>query len=319
MEPPDRVSRRLKLRGLHVFDTVVRCGSMAKAASVLHVTQPAVSKAVGELERAIGVRLLDRNPQGVEATVYGHALLKRGVAIFDELQQGVKEIQFLADPTAGEVRIGCGEAFGAGLLPAILERLGRQYPRIVYHVVLTTSPEEELRVLRERRIDLLLTRVEEPFLEGDMDADVLFHERLCVVAGEKSKWTRRRRIELAELLEEQWILTPPNTVPFALVEEAFRAKGLAVPAARAVSFSVHLRNSLLPTGRYLTVLPHSCLRYSPMRSAFKALPVDFPSKPTPVAVVTLKHRTPNPVAQIVIGAAREVAGTLSEANSTLAY
>jgi DNA-binding transcriptional LysR family regulator len=306
MEPPGRLSRRLKLRGLQVFDTVVQCGSMAKAASLLHVTQPAVSKAIGELERVIGVRLLDRNPQGVEATVYGRALLKRGAAVFDELQQGVKEIQFLADPTAGEVRIGCGEAFGAGLLPAIVERLGRQYPRIVYHVVLTTSPEEELRVLRERHVDLLLTRVKEPFSEGDMDADVLFQERLCVVAGEKSKWARRRRIELAELLDEQWILTPPNTVPFALVEEAFRAKGLAVPQARAVSFSVHLRNSLLPTGRYLTVLPCSCLRYSPMRPVLKALPVDFPSKPTPVAVVTLKYRTPNPVSKIVIECAREV-------------
>jgi DNA-binding transcriptional LysR family regulator len=316
MEPPDRISRRLKLRGLHIFDTVVQCGSMAKAASLLHVTQPAVSKAIDELERVIGLRLLDRNPQGVEATVYGRALLKRGTAIFDELQQGVKEIQFLADPTAGEVRIGCGEAFGAGVLPAILERLGRQYPRVVYHVVLTTSPEEELRVLRERRIDLLLTRVEEPFLEDDMDADVLFHERLCVVAGEKNKWARRRRIELAELLDERWILTPPNSMPFALVEEAFRAKGLAVPVARAVSFSVHLRNSLLPTGRYLTVLPLSCLRYSPMRSALRALPVDFQSRPTPVAVVTLRHRTPNPVAQIVVECAREVVQPLRETKST---
>jgi DNA-binding transcriptional LysR family regulator len=312
MEPPDRLSRRLKLRGLQIFDTVVKCGSMAKAASLLHVTQPAVSKAISELERAIGVRLLDRNPQGVEATVYGRALLKRGAAVFDELQQGVKEIQFLADPTAGEVRIGCGEAFGAGLLPAILERLGRQHPRIVYHVILTTSPEEELRVLRERRVDLLLTRVEEPFSEDDMDADVLFQERLCVVAGEKSKWERRRQIELAEPLDEQWILTPPNTVPFVLVEDAFRAKGLSVPAARAVSFSVHLRNSLLPTGRYLTILPRSCLRYSPMRTVLKALPVDLPSKPTPVAIVTLKHRTPNPVSRIVIECAREVVRPLRD-------
>jgi DNA-binding transcriptional LysR family regulator len=306
MDPPGRVSRRLKLRELQVFDTVVRCGSMAKAASLLHVTQPAVSKAIGELERAIGVRLLDRNPQGIEPTVYGRALVKRGIAIFDELEEGVKEIQFLADPTAGEVRIGCGEAFGAGLLPAILERLGRKYPRIAYHVVLTTSPEEEMQVLRERRIDLLLTRIDEQVLEDDIDASVLFHERLCVVAGEKSKWTRRRKIDLAELLDEDWILTPPNTVPCALVDAAFKAKGLAVPAARAVSFSVHLRNSLLPTGRYLTVLPSSCLRFSPMRSALRELPVDFPSKPTPVAIVTLKHRTPNPVAKIVIECAHEV-------------
>jgi DNA-binding transcriptional LysR family regulator len=283
---------------------------MAKAASLLNVTQPAVSKAIGELERALGVRLLDRNPQGVQATIYGHALLKRGTAIFDELKQGVKEIRFLADPTAGEVRIGCGEAFGAGLLPAILERLGRLYPRISYHMVLTTSPEEELQVLRERRVDLLLTRIPEPFVEEDMHADVLFHERLYVIAGRRSKWAQRRRVSLSELANEQWILTPPNSVPFSLMEEAFRAKNLEVPAARAVSFSLHLRNSLLPTGRYLTVLPGSCLHYSAMRSALKALPVEFPSRPTPVAIVTLTHRTPNPVNQIVIDCARDVAKPL---------
>jgi DNA-binding transcriptional LysR family regulator len=306
MDPSERVARRLKLRALHILDAVVRSGSMAKAASLLNVTQPAVSKAIVELERALGVRLLDRNPQGVQATIYGHALLKRGTAIFDELKQGVKEIQFLADPTVGEVRIGCGEAFGAGLLPAILERLGRLYPRISYHMVLTTSPEEELQVLRERRVDLLLTRVPEPFVEEDMHADVLFHERLYVIAGRRSKWARRRSVSLSELVNEQWILTPPNSVPFSLMEEAFRAKNLEVPAARAVSFSLHLRNSLLPTGRYLTVLPGSCLRYSAMRSALKALPVEFPSRPTPVAIVTLTHRTPNPVSQILIDCARDV-------------
>jgi DNA-binding transcriptional LysR family regulator len=306
MDPSERVARRLKLRALHILDAVVRSGSMAKAASLLNVTQPAVSKAIVELERALGVRLLDRNPQGVQATIYGHALLKRGTAIFDELKQGVKEIQFLADPTVGEVRIGCGEAFGAGLLPAILERLGRLYPRISYHMVLTTSPEEELQVLRERRVDLLLTRVPEPFVEEDMHADVLFHERLYVIAGRRSKWARRRSVSLSELVNEQWILTPPNSVPFSLMEEAFRAKNLEVPAARAVSFSLHLRNSLLPTGRYLTVLPGSCLRYSAMRSALKTLPVEFPSRPTPVAIVTLTHRTPNPVSQILIDCARDV-------------
>ncbi len=311
MDPSERVAQRLKLRGLQVLDAVVRSGSMAKAASLLNVTQPAVSKAISELERMLGVRLLDRNPQGVEATVYGHALLKRGVAIFDEIEQGVKEIQFLADPTAGEIRIGCGESFGAGLVPAIVERLGRLFPRINYHVV-TTTPNEELHVLRERRIDLLLTRVAEPFFEEDLHADVLFRERLCVIAGGRSKWARRRRISLSELVNEQWILTPPNSVPFSLVEEAFRAKGLAVPAARAVSFSLHLRNSLLPTGQYLTALPSSCLRYSPMRSTLKALPVDFPSKPTPIAIVTLKHRTPNPITQIVVDCARDVVKPLTK-------
>src|SRR5215470_8067809 len=115
-----RIGRRLGLRDLHVFFTVVQRGSMAKAAQQLNVTQPAVSKAIGDLEHTLGVRLLDRRPQGVEPTIYGHALLKRGNAVFDELKQSIRDIEFLADPTVGEVRFGCPETLaGAVLLPAI--------------------------------------------------------------------------------------------------------------------------------------------------------------------------------------------------------
>src|SRR5258708_8761998 len=122
MDHSERVAQRLKLRGLQVLDAIVRSGSMAKAASLLNVTQPAVSKAISELERMLGVRLLDRNPQGVEATVYGHALLKRGVAIFDEIEQGVKEIQCLADPTAGEIPIVYVHSFRTGPFPPSPQR-----------------------------------------------------------------------------------------------------------------------------------------------------------------------------------------------------
>jgi DNA-binding transcriptional LysR family regulator len=99
-----RIGRRLGVRDLHVFVTVVQWGSMAKAAQQLNVTQPAVSKAIGDLEHTLGVRLLDRRPQGVEPTMYGRALLKRSNAVFDELKQSVRDIEFLADPTVGQVR-----------------------------------------------------------------------------------------------------------------------------------------------------------------------------------------------------------------------
>src|SRR5262249_54495939 len=105
MQLVDRVSQRLKLRDLRLLDAVVRWKSMAKAATQLNVTQPAVSKAIAEMEHTLGVRLLDRSRQGIEPTPYGRALLKRGAAIFDELRQGVREIEFLSDPAAGEVRI----------------------------------------------------------------------------------------------------------------------------------------------------------------------------------------------------------------------
>lgn len=78
-----RIGRRLRLRDLHILSAVVESGSMAKAAAHLRVTQPAVSKAIGDLEAAVGARLLDRSPHGVEPTVYGRALLKCELAVFD--------------------------------------------------------------------------------------------------------------------------------------------------------------------------------------------------------------------------------------------
>src|SRR5215213_3125418 len=106
MQLSDRIGLRMKLQDLHVLMAVVQAGSMSKAAALLNTTQPAVSRSIAELERTTGVRLLERHPQGIEPTAYGRALLDGGVAVFDDLRQAVKNIQFLADPTAGEVRTG---------------------------------------------------------------------------------------------------------------------------------------------------------------------------------------------------------------------
>jgi DNA-binding transcriptional LysR family regulator len=123
----ERVARRLKLRDLQVFRVVVERGSMGKAANALFVSQPAISKAIVDLEYALGARLLDRTRQGVEPTQYGTALLKWSAIIFDNLRQGVEEIDFLADPTSGEVRIGSTDVMMSGLVPAVIDRLSRQF------------------------------------------------------------------------------------------------------------------------------------------------------------------------------------------------
>src|SRR5947209_11391498 len=125
------IGRRMRLRDLHVFFTVTQRGSMAKAALDLGITQPAVSRVIAELERALGARLLDRSSQGVEATLYGRALLKRSGVAFDELKQAIRDIEFLANPNAGEVRVGCPESITAAILPPVIERLFRQYPGVV--------------------------------------------------------------------------------------------------------------------------------------------------------------------------------------------
>src|SRR5438477_3998545 len=153
-----RVSHRMKLRDLHVLLTVARCGSMGKAAAQLCVSQPAISKAIADMEHALGVRLLDRKPQGVEPTKYGRVLLDRGLAAFDELRQAMKHIDFLADPTASEVRIGCSVVLSEGFVAAVVDRLSRRYPRIVFHLLVGESGAT-YRALEERRVDLAVARI----------------------------------------------------------------------------------------------------------------------------------------------------------------
>src|SRR5262249_28914825 len=129
-----RISRRMKLHDLHVLLTVARCGSMGKAATQLSVSQPAISKTVADMEHALGVRLLDRNPQGVEPTIYARALLDHGLVAFDELKQAATHIEFLANPTTGELRVGSTIVIATGFIPAVVDRLSRRYPRLVFHL-----------------------------------------------------------------------------------------------------------------------------------------------------------------------------------------
>src|SRR5215468_9890938 len=100
----DRIGRRLKLRDLHILLAVAKSGSMGKAAADLAISQPSVSKAIADVEHTIGLRLFDRGPRGIEPTIYGRALVNCGTAVFDELRQGVKQLEFSVDPTDGELR-----------------------------------------------------------------------------------------------------------------------------------------------------------------------------------------------------------------------
>jgi len=306
------VGRHLRLRDLQLLSTVVQSGSMAKAAVRLGISQPSISEAIANLEGALGVRLLDRSPRGIEPTIYATALLKRGLVIFDELRQGMREIQCLADPTIGEVRIGCPETLTAGFLPAIIDRTSRSHPQIVFHVVHEDSATSEFRELRERNIDLMLGRVIEPgpILDDELHAEILFKEEYFVVAGAESPWARRRKVNLADLMDEPWIHMPSSNPLSSLLAEAFHAQGLEVPRTSVSCFSMHLRIHLLATGRYLTIIPNSMLRFNAKRWSLKALPIDLGIKRRLGAIVTLKHRTLGPTAQLFIDHARQVATSM---------
>lgn len=297
-----QIGRRLKLRDLHVFSTVVQRGSMAKAAANLGVSQPAVSEVISELEQTVGMRLLDRNPHGVEPTIYGRALLKRTLAAFDELKQGIRDIEFLAEPTSGELRIGCVDSIASTLLTPFGRQFFQQYPEVVLHVEPLTIPTLELPRLRERSLDVVVARLVAPVADehDDLNIEILFNDHSVIVAGTQSRWASRPKIDLAELVDEPWVLPPPNSWNSMIVADAFRARGLDMPKACTITFSVQLRAGLSGSGPFITALPSSLVRLDGARLAVKALPVGLPVRPWPVAIVTLKNRTLSPIVQLFI-------------------
>jgi DNA-binding transcriptional LysR family regulator len=308
MQLSDRIGRRLKLHDLHVLMAVVQAGSMGKAAVLLNTTQPAVSKSVADLERAVGVRLLDRSPHGVLPTEYGRALLAGGTAAFDELRQAVKNIEFFADPTAGDVRVGSIIPLAASFVSAVVDSLSQRYPRIVFHVE-AAQMETLSRELNERNLDLLIAPRLEIVTADQFGFEILYKQRFVVLAGIASPWAKRRKIELAELVNESWALPPPDRALGPIYQKMFRASGLDYPSATVITASPEIRLNLLNAGRFLSVFP----AVSPgALTGYKVLPVDLPIAPVPVGIITLKNRSLGPVARLFIKQARDVAKSFAK-------
>jgi DNA-binding transcriptional LysR family regulator len=304
----DRIRRRLKLRDFDTIVTVAQCGSMAKAAAQLSVTQPAVSKSVDEMEHVLGVRLFDRTPKGVEPTIYGRAMLKWAAAIFDDVHQAVQEIEFLADPTAGELRIGATAPMFCGFLPAVLQRLHQQHSKIKFQVIEVSTPNQH-RDLRERRIDAIVSRASsQP--PNDIETEALFSDPLFVVAGMRNRWGRRPKVRLLELAGEPWVLPPRDAIMGGFVAELFGSNDLDYPHTTVACHSIEMQAALVEGGPFLAMLPRSALHFAAKRLSVRKLNVNLPSHPPPVSILTLRNRTISPVTKIFIECARGVAKQL---------
>jgi DNA-binding transcriptional LysR family regulator len=303
MHRAEQISRRLKLRHLNVLLAVVEQGSMVKAAERLAITQPVVSKTIADLENLVGVRLLDRGPQGIEPTLYGQALLKRSVSIFDDLKASLNELEALADPGAGELRIGCTEAMGTTLVPAIITRLSRQYPRMAFEVFLADPATLLDRDFRARRVDLIVGPFTPDSDNDDLDVSVLHRDRLHVMSGPTNPWVNRRKVALSDLVNDRWVL-PPHSHPIgAMVVKAFRQDGLQPPRNVVTVTSAQFTTRLVADGQFLGVLPSAGLNdpYHPL----KTVRVELPTTTWPISIATLKDRTLSPVTELFIACALE--------------
>lgn len=308
MKWTERLGRRVKLRDLHIVLAVADAGSMTRAAEDLAVSYPVVSKTISDLERTLGVKLFDRSVAGVEPTHYGRALLKSGVAVFDEMRKGLQQIEFIRQPDAGELRIGSSIVVDAGLLPAVIERFAADFPNAVLQVVPENIATQQYDNLRNRSVELVLGRLPVEFDEPDLVAETLFHEPNVVAAGADSPWIRRRNLKLADLMGERWVLAQPGSLARSIQDQVFRNSGLEPPAATVMTVSLHLYMRLIETGQWLGLVPNTAMRFGGKGMHIRALRVETMPPPAPVGIVTVKDRTLTPLAERFVDCTRRVAG-----------
>ena len=305
MNEIERIERRITLHDMRVLMAVLQAGSMGQAATRLATSQPAVSRSIAQLEGALGVRLLDRSSKGIEPTAYGRALVKRGLVVFDELAQGIKDMEVLADPTSGELRVAASIAVAGGFVSRVIDRLTRRHPRLAFWVLATDSATA-YRALVEREVDLVVGHLIGPIGQEQVDVEILFHDPHVVVAGVQNPWTRRRRMKLADLMHEPWVLPAPDAPYGSVVLEAFRSCGLDLPHT-VVTSTLPVRRALLATGRFLTMVPRVVVQFSTSDERLKSLPIALPATSKPLAIIRVKNRTLTPAAQLFTEYARILA------------
>jgi DNA-binding transcriptional LysR family regulator len=311
MDWSDRIGRRIKLRDLHILMAIADTGSMAKAAAKLRISHPAVSKAISEIEGTLGVRLFDRGSQGAELTAHGEVLLCCGINVFDEMQQGIRSLEHLSNPNSGEVRLGCTDIILHSLVPPIVRKFSAKYPGVQLDVRLTNPGGHQIQQLRERKIDLLITRA-----TGQQDgfhSEVLFDEPFVFVVGAHSELARKRRLALTDIIKGNWVLPPYDSAPGALIGEIFRANGVPPPKPLVKTIAIQLTVSLIASGEFVGILPASVAALSAHQAALRVLPLKSLGPRISAEIVFLKNRTLGPAVQSFINCTREVAKSLFHA------
>ena len=290
MKWDDRIGRRLRLKDLHTLQTVAEVGSMAKASERLALSQPAISKAVSDMEHALGASLLDRSARGVALTESGRLLVERTRVVFDEISQGVSDIERLSDPTRGIVKIGTTHPV-ASVVSEIISRMASKYPRVGYDVMVSDL-DTLIGELRQRTRDVVVTRWAAPPVADDLTVKPLFKSPLAVVAAQGHPLLRRKKLSLADVMDERWALSPPDSFLGRVVVDLFRRRKLLVPTAAADELTLDPATRLDPLleRRFLTILPAQMLRSPAQRAWLRALDVDLRDSLQPIAAITLQKR-----------------------------
>jgi DNA-binding transcriptional LysR family regulator len=302
----ERIPRNLKMRELRVLLAVAEHGSFRKAGAALHVTQPAITKAIADTESLLGVRLFDRSAQGVTATVEGRSFIRHAAAIFGELRSAAEELEIIASGSQGSLHVGTVPMPAAGVLPVAIRAL-TQGPQRIFVSAIEGTEAALAEGLRRRELDVMFSRYAEFGPGEDLSFDTLFEDAICIIAGIAHPLASRRRVTWRELLREPWVLPPANSYFRHHIQRVLNKEGLEMPRHAIETTSIHIMYGMIAHAPMLTFATRTQYAFSPLRRELAQLRIALPPVTASIGAVTLRGRHPNPLTAQLVAQVRALA------------
>jgi DNA-binding transcriptional LysR family regulator len=291
---------------LRVFVAVLEHRSFRKAAAVLHLTQPAVTKAIAGLEDTLGCKLFDRVANGIEPTVHGRSFAPRATAIFEELRRAAQDLTLVSSGAKGSLRVGTVPMPAIPFLPVAINRLIGEHAGLFVSVV-EERETELIDRLRKRDIELAILRLSLVEPADDMQATPLFDEQLCVVAAHDHPLASRSRLSWPELLEERWVMPPADCYFYEHVQRSLDRLGMPMPKHMIETFSVQMQFGMVLHAGMLGFGMRSQISFAPGKEFVLRLPFELPLEGSSVSAVMLKSHDPSPLARQLIAHIHDLA------------
>jgi DNA-binding transcriptional LysR family regulator len=230
---------RMELRDIEYFAVIAEHAHLGRAAAALGLSQPALSKSLRRLERALQAKLVKRTPKGVALTLEGVTLLARVSELRASLKSVAREISEVGAGRVGRVRIGAGLAISEQFLSAAFASFLERWPRASLQVTLSDN-DLMIPALRNGDLDLIVNYHPPTLLDG-LIFEQLFSDRYVISVSADHPLTRKQRVTLADLAKARWALSEPALLPQQRLNEAFRDRRLPPPNIALESRSAALR------------------------------------------------------------------------------
>jgi DNA-binding transcriptional LysR family regulator len=244
------------LRQLNAFLAIVSTGSLGRAAEMLHVTQPALSRTVRRLEEQVGAPLFERHSKGMQLTAIGSALLPHATLLQREAEHATEEINAMRGLAKGTIRVGAVGSIASLVLPLAISAVLRKWPNLTVFVIEGVW-DRLAEALVKHEIDLALGVAAASTDDIDAITDCRWKDKSYVVAAINHPLRRKRKLLLADTLKEQWAIPPKGTGPYEHMQQVFRKHGLGLPNIVVETRSILVLKSLVTRSGFLSWMAES--------------------------------------------------------------